>query len=489
MSEDYFNNHKHGSSDVKKERKVKFVRIKSITPVGNDDIYSLTVPRSENYFANGILNHNGGKDLISAIANLRFGYRLSIEGPPKDYTGIDLGLPITILNVAVNAEQANSVYFETFKTLGKNIFTRLGCKVLANEVEFPNKVIATSGHSEAEGMEGYNLFSCVLDEIAAFKTESELRGRSLRSRQSAKFLYDMARTSVRSRFPKTGKIILISYPRFEDDFILQKYEQGRLRKSVYIEFAKTWEFNPYSKEEDFAEEKEIDPKEHASKYCCSPPKAKDAYFSDEYRVRAIVDNKLPDPWIDDPDEVLDNSFFGKGFNYFIGLDLALRHDRAGLALCHREMKSPREYTVFIDLLKIWKAPANGEINFEEIRKFIFRLKDRQFKINLLLTDSFQSADMKQILTKAQIPTENRFSCDKGKKVYDTLKDLINQGKLHCLNCRYTDLLVEEMLGLSLITNKKIDHPMGKSKDLSDAVALAVFADSLQVQSPAFCRNW
>jgi len=437
-----------------------------------------------------VVGKGGGKDLMISLANHRFAYRLALEGPPADYTGIDLGLPITILNVAVNAEQANSVYFETFKTVGKNIFKRLGCKVLAGEVQFPNNINVVSGHSEAEGMEGYNLFSCVLDEIAAFKTNAELRGKSLRSKQSADYLYNMAKSSVKSRFPKTGKIVMISYPRFESDFILQKYEEGLRRPDVYTEFAKTWEFNPYSNEEDFEDERKLDPKEWAAKYCCMPPKAKDAYFADENRVRAIVDSELHNPWAQGIVERLENSFFGKGLNYYIGLDLALKHDRAGLAMCHREFgEDKKDYYIIVDLLKTWEAPKGGEIDFEDIRALIYLLKQRQFNIRMVLTDSFQSADMKQVLTKAQIPTENKYSCDKGKKVYDTAKDLINRGKLKVVNCKYTNLLVEELLALSLITNKKIDHPMGGSKDLADATALAIFADSLQVASPAFCRNW
>lgn len=775
-----------------------------------------------------VVGKGGGKDLVASIASLRFCYRLAIEGPPADYTGKHLNLPITSLNIAVNAEQANSVYFETFKNIGKNIFKKLDCEVKMGEVVFPNNITAVSGHSFAEGLEGYNLFSATLDEIAAFKglgqnvpvltpkgwvnngeinvgdyvvgsdgkptqvmgvfpmgrkktykvvfedgadvecsedhywtvdeqtdgrrkvrktiqlkdfkslvlkgkynqkrysipivnpvefqpigtlpidsyllgvligdgclgssrmvrfsstdefiinevrklvdisylgrcdyyihsggstaigaslknlglwgkksnnkfipkiykyasvenrkallaglmdtdgtpargsgsyttvsetlkddiielcrglggvpmaskhkswyvdkngnkipcqekwmicprvpfnpffiprkaekwklhkrslnrsvvgvfptgkeeditcikvenedglyvvkdyivthnTESELKGKSIRSKQSAKFIYDMAKSSIKSRFPKTGKLILISYPRFEGDFILQKYQEGLSNPKVYTEFATTWEFNPYAKEEDFDSEKERDFKEYCSKYLCVPPKAKDAYFSEEDRVRAIVNPKLPNPWAISPLERLENSFFGKGHTYFLGLDLSLKHDRSGLALCHRETKDNREQKVVIDLLKVWEAPVNGEINFEDIRKFIFMLVDRRFRIEMVLLDSFQSADFRQILSKNQIPTETRYSCDKGKQVYDTLKDLINQGKIECVDCKYTKLLIDELLGLSLITNTKIDHTDAGSKDLADSTALAVFASAMSdVSAPAWVKNW
>jgi len=438
-----------------------------------------------------VVGKGGGKDFCISIANIRLAYRLSLEGPPSDYTGKTSHLPITLLNVAVNAEQANAVYFSTFSTLGKNIFKKLGCQVKQNEVIFPNNVIVVSGNSEAESQEGYNLFSCTLDEIAAFKTEAEMRGKSIRSHQSAKYLYDMAKSSITSRFPKTGKVMLISYPRFDGDFILQKYEEGLNNPNVYTEFAKTWEFNPYAKEEDFEDEKKRDFREWSAKYCCEPPKAKDAYFTDEQRVRNIVDLKLKDPYLPGDIDRLENSFFGQSYNYFLGLDLAIKGDRAGLALCHREVKDNREHEVVIDLLRLWEAPPNGEINFEEIRKFIFLLRDRRFLIKQCCVDSWQSWDLKQILTKNQIPTENKYSCDKGRKVYDTYKDLVNQGKIRCCNCRYTNTLIEEMLGLGIIGNKKIDHCRpGTGKDISDSVALSVFASSLNMgASSAFCRNW
>lgn len=429
-----------------------------------------------------VVGKGGGKDLCSALANLRFCYRLVIEGPPSDYAGASLGLPITVLNVATNAEQASSVYFETFKTLGRNIFKKLGCKVKTNEVEFPDKIFAVSGHSEAEGMEGYNLFSCVLDEIAAFKTERELKGRSLRAKQSAKYLYDMAKTSIRSRFPKTGKLILISYPRFAGDFILQKYEEGKLRDDVYTEFAKTWEFNPYVSEEDFVDEKQRDYVQYLAKYECRPPKAKEAYFQDEIKIRRIVDINLPNPYTDL--DRLNNNFLGRNFYYYCGLDLAIRHDRAAFAMCHKDRGD-----IAVDILKVWSAPElGGEINFEDIRKFIFLLKDRNFAIKKVLVDTFQSADTIQILNHNNIPAENE-SADRGLKVYDTLKDVIYRGKLKCVNCKYTPLLIEELLGLSLINGRKVDHLSDGSKDVSDALALAVYAAATDNTAAGWVRYW
>jgi hypothetical protein len=277
------------------------------------------------------------------------------------------------------------------------------------EVIFPNGVTAVSGHSDAEGMEGYNLFSATLDEIASFRTEAELKGKSIRSKHSAKYIYDMAKSSIKSRFPKTGKLILISYPRFDGDFILQKYKEGSNRPDVYTEFAKTWEFNPYAKEEDFEGEKERDYKEWLCKYNCVPPTAKDAYFTDEARVHAIIDPKLPDPWTPGPLERLDSKFFGKGFSYSLGMDLAVvaGENAAALALAHRETREDKREEVVVDLLKVWTAPPGSEIEFEEIRKFVFLLQNRRFNISLCLLDSFQSVDTRQIFSKHQIPTETK----------------------------------------------------------------------------------
>ena len=56
-------------------------------------------------------------------------------------------------------------------------------------------------------------------------------------------IYNWARGSVTSRFSETGKIVLLSFPRFKDDFIQQKYNEVVDDKEV-IERRATIKANP-----------------------------------------------------------------------------------------------------------------------------------------------------------------------------------------------------------------------------------------------------
>jgi hypothetical protein len=70
---------------------------------------------------------------------------------------------------------------------------------------------------------------------------------------------------------------------------------------------------------------------------------------------------------------------------------------------------------------------------------------------------------------------DRLSVDRDTQVYDTLKELCYaDGRLDAFYC---PLLVEELLGLVTIvrgSRLKVDHLEGATKDVSDAVAGAVF---------------
>ena len=108
---------------------------------------------------------------------------------------------------------------------------------------------------------------------------------------------------------------------------------------------------------------------------------------------------------------------------------------------------------------------------------IFELQKRDFTIDGITFDGWQSIDSIQILRDKGFEC-NVFSVDKDTAAYDTLKEQIYEGKLKCY--RYEPFL-EEMRRLELINGTKIAHPPhGGSKDVSDAVAGAVYHAVLNI---------
>lgn len=80
-----------------------------------------------------------------------------------------------------------------------------------------------------------------------------------------------------------------------------------------------------------------------------------------------------------------------------------------------------------------------------------------------------SADSIQLLNHAGIETE-LFSLDRNMEGYSTAKSVLYTGGMQA---HKNELLVKELLALTIVNGKKIDHPPNGTKDLADAWAGAV----------------
>lgn len=443
------------------------------------------------------LGKGSGKDHVSRVSLAYISYLLHCLRDPLEYFGKAAGVYIDLVNLAVNAKQAQQVFFDPLKNL-------LLASPWANDVGFEPRVQEIfwfdrpvrmfSGHSEAEGWEGYEVLTVVLDEISAFKTDVELKGQ-LRNKGSASEIYEMARASITSRFPTVGKVVLLSFPRFKGDFIQQRYksvmddlkENGQEPKEeklgnrgAYREAqswalkAATWDVNPTRTREEFENEFRRDPIMARARFACEPPEMEDAYFRDPESVRAAFRFK-ENPMDDD----------GRWKSWFVGsdehprfvhVDLGLKRDRAALCMVHcpgfKKIKTlggiENLPIIEMDYLQSWKAEANSEIPFASIRATITDLAKR-FTVVSVTFDQWNSADMIQSLRSGNINADLHTVA---KKDYDTLSTAIYDGRLRGY---WNEILVEdELLKLKLINNTKVDHPTTGSKDLADSVAGATF---------------
>jgi len=425
-----------------------------------------------------MLGKGSGKDHCSRISMAYTIYLLHCLRDPLNYFGKAHGVYIDLLNLAVNAQQAQRVFFEPFKNLLLNspFFNEVGFEPRVSEVFFFSRPVRCfSGHSESEGWEGYEVLTVVLDEIAAFKTDAELKGVT-RSKGSASAIYNMSKLSVMSRFPEVGKVILLSFPRYKGDFIEQRYYGAKEKQEPKTWFIKaaTWEVNPTIKREQLESEYIRNPVEAAARFECNPPNMEDAYFRDPDLVRKAF--MLEDNPMDEEGQFL-NWFNGTDNQVrFIHVDLALKRDRAALSLVHclgfREVKTLNGVEslpiIKVDLVHAWEASINEEINFASIRQMIVDLC-RKFDVAKVTFDRWQSIEMIQSLRSLGINAD--FHSVK-KTDYDTLMTAIYDGRLRGY---WDELLVEEeLLKLRLFSNNRIDHPNSGSKDLADAVAGAVF---------------
>jgi hypothetical protein len=457
------------------------------------------------------LGKGSGKDYSSTIAVSYIVYLLLCLKDPAAYYGKPPRDAIDILNIAINAQQANNVFFKGFKMRIESSPWFAGKYTdKASEIKFDKSITVHSGHSEREAWEGYNVLVVILDEISGFATENTTGHDQAKT---ADAIYDMYRASVDSRFPDFGKVILLSFPRFKNDPIQKFYESVIAEKEVITRtqllklnqdlpdgiegnefevaweedhivsyvyprvFAlkrPTWEVNPTKKITDFTVAFHKNPQDALGRFACMPSDAVDAFFKSRTKIEGAF-NKAAlavdqfgrlEEWFK-PEEDKE---------YFIHVDLAQKHDHCAVAMGHVDrwvdVKVTDTYSqpapiVEVDAVRFWTPTPDKSVDFTEVKDYILALRTRGFNIKVCTFDRWNSHDMMQQLKAYGINTE---ILSVAKKHYDDMAMVVLEERL---SGPHIPLLIDELLQLRIMRDK-VDHPRKGSKDLADAVCGAIY---------------
>ena len=457
------------------------------------------------------LGKGSGKDFISTVACAYVVYKLLCLKDPAVYFGKPPGDAIDIINVAVNAQQAKNVFFKGFKTkVEKSPWFAGKYNPKADSVEFDKGITVYSGHSERESHEGLNLLMAVLDEISGFATEV---GTGNEQGKTADNIYKAFRGTVDSRFPDLGKVVLLSFPRYQGDFISQRYESVIAEKEtierthtfimnedlphddpgnqfeiswdedtilqykiprVFAFKRPTWEVNPTRNIEDFKLAFYTDLGDAMMRFACMPTYASDAFFKQKDKLERCMNSRNPldsfrrfdETFKPDPDKV-----------YYIHADLAQKHDKCAVALAHVDkwvsIQVIKDYEqvapiVVVDAVAWWEPRAEGPVNLSEVKQWIMNLRRQGFNLGMVSFDRWQSFDIQNELQAVGIRTE---TVSVAKKHYEDLAMMIYEERVAI---PMIPILLEEMSELKIMKGNRVDHPRKKSKDLADAVCGAVF---------------
>jgi len=456
------------------------------------------------------LGKGSGKDFTSTVAVAFIVYKLLCLKDPARYYGKPSGDAIDLINIAINAQQAKNVFFKGLKTKIENSPWFAGkyySKV--DSIEFDKSITVYSGHSERESHEGLNLLVAILDEISGFATEVTSGNEQAKTSDN---IYKAFRASVDSRFPDLGKVALLSFPRYQGDFISKRYDDVVNEKDVVtkthtftinpdlgdvpenqltIEWDEdhilsykipgafalkrpTWDVNPTRNIEDFKLAFHTDLGDAMMRFACVPTFATDAFFKQRDKLeqamslRNPIDNfkRFDEAFIPDPEKT-----------YFVHADLAQKHDKCAVAIAHVDkwvnIQVIKDYEqvapiVVVDAVVWWEPRAEGPVNLSEVKQWIQNLRRRGFNIGLVTFDRWQSFDIQQELKAVGMKTD---TVSVGKKHYEDLAMLIYEDRIAM---PHIPLLLEEMSELKIMPNNRVDHPRKKSKDLADAVCGATF---------------
>ena len=452
-----------------------------------------------------------GKDHTSTIGCAYLVYKLMCLKDPARYFGKPPGDAIDIINIAINAQQARNVFFKGFKNKIERCPWFAGkYDPKADSVEFDKAITVYSGHSERESHEGLNLILAILDEISGFAQDSASGNENAKTGDA---IYKAFKASVDSRFPDYGKVILLSFPRYPGDFISKRYDDVVVEKEVVYKNHKfiidpdlppdiegnnfeieweedhiisyrypgifaikrpTWDVNPTRSIEDFKISFLTDHSDAMQRFACMPSFASDAFFKQRDKLEKCMSLRNPidvykriEPtFIPDEDKI-----------YFLHADLAQKHDKCAVAISHVqkwvEVKSFNDYTqivpfVIVDAIVWWEPRKEGPVDLSEVKNWIVDFRRQGFNIGMVTFDRWQSFDIQQELKTVGIKTD---TLSVAKKHYEDLAMLIYEERVAA---PHIDLLLEEMGELRIVSDKKVDHPRKKSKDLADAMCGAVY---------------
>jgi hypothetical protein len=459
--------------------------------------------RKELFF---LLGKGSGKDFMSEIICMRIAYILLCLKDPAGYYGKPEGDAIDIVNVAKNAQQANNVFFSGLKQRLKYCaWFRNKYTPRKGDIEFEKNIHVYSLNSENEATEGLNILVAVLDELDSFDEGD--------TTENADKMYKTLRATVSSRFDDVGKVLVLSFPRRKDGFIMKKYNEFVVDKIVTEHkhiFVLNPELPPGTDGNEFSitwQEDEIVSYRYANVWALkaptwrvNPTKTVDSFMMDFFadvndslgRFAACPqdtdgisdwckDKSKIDATFKNPNGILEDGSIrikpDPSKKYYIHVDLALVQDNAALALAHVEdFKSFRYGStvldpaphVVVDLVRYWKPGPNRALDFSDIREFIISLRRLGFDIRLVTFDRWNSTNIISMLNEIGIRAEK----------LSVARDHYNEFLLAMVENRVVgpeeEKLKHELKTIIINEKGKVDHPGRTGNDLADAVCGAIF---------------
>lgn len=474
-----------------------------------------------------LFGKGSGKDFLASIILSYMCYVILCLNDPHGFFGFGKDTPIDLINMAVNAYQANNVFFSEFKAKLNNCgwFKRVNndpsnsmtampnhFQITQNQVRFHKNITAHSAHSEAGSFEGFNPLVVIFDEIDGFSDDD------------AENAYTTLRSSAVTRFKEKVLLVFISFPRQSDGFMLNKFKESETNPQVYGIIGKSWEVNPTMTRENLQMEYDRDPEKARMLYECEPPLYSQGLFQFPEMIDQViaVGKKSQSPGLVVSEKIstrtlhdgqqrhftgleLYNLNLDPSYTYYLGGDGGVTSDSYVICLMHAEptiismvedgetveklVNKPVE-----DLIIEW-IPSKKDrlpvdlLNVADILEQICR----QVHVKKALFDKFNSADVVQRLMQFGVEAEDKnFSNPFQVQIYQNLKSLVYTGNISLLDHTvdsYVDLdkqnANEELKAIKLINGNKIDHDRGKTKDYSDARASAAWicsTDDAQVQT-------
>jgi hypothetical protein len=476
-----------------------------------------------------------GKTTIALLTNAYQLYLLSLLRDPHKEYGLMASDEIVFVFQSISGDLSKGVDYMRFRNLieGSPYFQQYFPfrKDIESELRFPNRIIVKPVSGQDTAAIGQNVFGGLLDEVNFMAVvENSKVTKDGSSYDQAWANYNALVRRRESRFMKQGVLpgvfCLVSSKQYPGEFTDVKIKQAEAEKKkygttqVYVYDKRVWEVKPISAFSgkwfhvfigDAARKPFIvgDGKYEGDDpfYLNIPEEYKKSFEADIYSaLRDIggVATYAKHPFMLNTDLVA--ACFGKTQNVlsreevdfvttvpmilperikrfdaprFVHIDTSLTGDSTGFACGYvdgfvtidRDEHAEILPKIVFDFLLEVKPPKNGEIRYEDLRVLLYNLRDLGVNIKWVSMDSFQSADMIQILQRRGFLAGIQ-SIDTTTNPYDITKAALYDGRVLL---PIHDKAQKELISLERDpATAKIDHPPKGSKDVADAIAGVVY---------------
>lgn len=465
----------------------------------------------------GLLGKGSGKDFLISAILAYICYLLCCMNNPQGYFNFGQGEPIDLINVAMNAKQANDVFFAKFRARMNTCkwFRRVKLRpelynefqITKNQIRFYKAITAHSAHSEADSFEGFSPLVVIFDEIGGYRLDQ------------AKSCYSTLRSSANSRYNDKILLLFISFPRSMDDFMMQKYNEYLEGKDpeVYGIRGASWEVNLSLTKESFDKDYKTDPEGARTKYETIPPAYRDGFFKFPDRIDQcvtpgkvsqcgglIIQEKITTRTLNSGEQRhfvgldLFNLELDPQYTYYLGGDCGVTTDSYMLCLSHGEpvtVETIEDGKTIVktinkpveDLILEWRPSKKDRLPVDLVNVAdTIEMICKQVFVKKALFDKFNSAEVVQRLMSYGVDAEDKtWSNPFQLQLYSNFKTLVYTSQADLLDYKSPyegidgiDSPNDEMKAIKIINGNKITHDSGKYKDFSDARVASFYVCSM-----------
>lgn len=470
-----------------------------------------------------------GKTTVASIILPYLAHWVLCLKNPQEFFKLLPGSRIAFMQMSTSEKQSKEVIFGDIKArIQHSPWFQANYQYdpnFKNQLRFPKEVWILPGDSEETTFEGYNILGGILDEADSHKLTD--------NKDYAEQGYNTIYTRMTSRFQDRGFLLVIGQMKKANGFASRKFEELSRDPKAYVTRMAIWDsfgWDQFLKDDGTRDSFWYDTKRHeivpegvvkltGNTACIEvptiyrrdfennpekalrdlagiPPATGSPFISLVYRIEncserwhlrfpdagspvGVGDRAPVEDWLKAPNSLKRVCHIDLGYSADgDGLGFAMGHVPEVVEI-DGEMKP---YIVF-DLILRWHAPPGQEIFIGDIRHLIYELRDeRKFKIVRVTMDGFQSTDTRQQLERRRIESEI-VSIDKTLAPYYDLREAIYENRVdfpkYMVRLRRDDVQLTEIaykeLSELVDNGNKIDHPVGGSKDVADAMAGVVYS--------------